>query len=321
METNDGQAARAETDILDDLEALDLAVSRVRTIGESMGLNPDDVEEVAQNSIVSLLTANAKNPHPFENWVVEKIDEAAKLGVEKALTAQEGAAQFADVQARLDLEERIASLEQSYGRELNSREIDDLAEWIRGDWTEWERRPSKGFHKYRMVSLDDPAVLYELKAYPAVSTHVGYAEQDDLEDEFEAGLIEDWEARLEVWNHLATSLGVPYAPAGLVSTERTAAARAVLAERGGAHAAAEQWLAGRRDVSDLLFAPWPFATADERVRVAELLAGRRRFADGLWSSAMGTAESDGVGEVPLLPASQFVPMDDPETFGFAFYPG
>lgn len=97
------------------------------------------------------------------------------------------------------------------------------------------------------------------------------------------------------WNHFALGMGTSTVPQGFNQPDVSLKSIESVRERGGVVAVASTVLAdgGRDALDDALFQPWPCAGLLMRRRIAEVLTiGRRRYAEGLWKSALDESTYD-----------------------------
>jgi hypothetical protein len=237
-----------------------------------------DADDIAQSALISLLEV----PGTKRKWSAREIGTAVyrnELGLKTEIA-----------EAREILSVVIVMEMSELGRDVTDAEIDRLVAEIVADWPPGKRRPPDNFH-VNVVPMSLSANVVSDEAVTIPAPPAADESFDWWEDELDTGFMTMIEAKERVWNHFAHDFGVARSPEGLISVIGATEARSSVALRGGALAVARQMLDAGPDAdwTDPFFLPWPFASTGQRARIAEFLLERRRYAEGLWESAMETA--------------------------------
>ncbi|WP_167047522.1 hypothetical protein [Salinibacterium sp. ZJ454] len=267
--------------------------SALNRIGRS-GLNSRDADDIAQEAIFDLLKHPPKNGSPAftPGLVVTSVKNKLAMALNERNNIRPE-----DARARRDLIDVVVSEESILGRALVRREVDDIAQRIRDNWHDPRHRPTENFHRDRShLSIDDETTgVMEL---PGTTQPV--REPVGMLYLLESGRINRAAAKRAVWNEVAAGFEVlPVTPQSISDTEARRA-RAELDARGGAAAAASNWLAGA-EPAGTLFTPWTDISEDAAHDIAVFLISRPNIAAAMWRSALETAA--GVGKRRLSSSS------------------
>ena len=315
-------------------ETLSTAQTQARQFAESCGLTAEDVEDIAQDAILHVLSRNG-----FGSMSAAVLRDAVGQAIEGEMSRR-ASRRSEDSDAR-DVLLELIELEQSIlERDLTPDEQLDLANSVRNGWPEGAVPPSANFAPRpwtsgvnhhgasdggpRFLSLSVPETEAEADAC-MFETFVPVDESEDwLEDELDDGFVTLSQVRKMAWNHFSEGFDVPRVPDRLVGMAATRAARESVHRRGGVVAVASALLAAGTDPDwgDPLFTPWPFADPANRGRIAQLLAcDRRQFAEDLWASAIDTVTDvveHGLVDSGLRPRS-FVPSNEAGMVGHVIW--
>lgn len=189
---------------------------------------------------------------------------------------------------------------QEHGREMTTREREELADSIRLAAPP-KHRPAIGFEKKQIaisldleVGEDGSTTIGDLlpsrgqDSDNATSTSMAAEVNDALEDESSSYKAAD--ARKNIWNILVQDDGPNVA---VKSLKDDRAHRSLVAAAGGAAAVALAWQEGETaeddPVNDALFAPFGSLSEKEREQVTQVLLRNPAYAEKVWDSAMAAA--------------------------------
>lgn len=281
--------ARAESEItlaegeLSSEQILEVAVLLARQAAYRNGLTPEDAEDIAQETVFSVLRTKARN----EGRIIEGglIRVASNALVSRLVDSHK---RHEDSRAFREWKLEVQRTEFEEGRHLTAKELDAIAVKIRENWHSPRHRPSVGFqHETKFVHIDAHSpdfadTLIKANHYAAEGTD----EQHALADKVESGEISKDAARRQMWNLIYQDSNVPESVRGRITDSR---ARTYTRTIGDALAVAHAWSEGKTTPAqeEALFAPFGEAvTESEKSAVVHAITSRPSIGHKLWRSAL-----------------------------------
>lgn len=282
---------------LSDLELLRTAQELARVAGIRAGLSAEDIEDVAQDTVLSVLTTQRNNGGKAVYGGL--VRQASRALVSRLVDTH---SRHEDSRAFTMWKRRVEEEQHTLGRHLTKAELDKLAEDIRANWHDPRHRPSVGFqHETKVVSFEGSARrLDETLGNPeSFASHTVKA-ADQLVDDMERPVgdpkrVGKDEARRHAWNVLSEDLDTARAIESSLDSDFAQRAYRAVNSLGGAVGVASRWLDGDFDDRDeakadaALFAPFGAITNAEKRSIAIALANRPEVANRLWKSALDFA--------------------------------
>ncbi|WP_150129187.1 hypothetical protein [Microcella alkaliphila] len=208
LDSADGRAAGDLTD----REILDQAIMLARIAGSRAGLNEQDIEDIAKETVFWVLrTKKAKGGIvtggllrvASRALVSRMVDSHIRHGDSRALTIRKRVA---------------ADREQELGRHLGADELDEMAANIRPNWQNHRHKPRIGFqHQVRFASTEAMGAVFS-DGHAAKSNDPDACGVRALADSVEDGLVPAAQAGLHVWNILAADSGAHLSVPGIIGT-------------------------------------------------------------------------------------------------------
>lgn len=225
-----------------------------------------------------------------------------------------------DMKAWRILSERRAEFEEATGKAMSTRQIAKLAEQIRNEWEDQNRKPNHEFYRdFATESIsgwnsDEDDSDRDNHPYAAAvataSTEEIALNQNDIEGAFTTAALDavdqgDGRSHIPMrlaHNAIAENRGTPMAQAGVMSQRRITHARKVVGITSEqVLAVVEDWANGVDDErTELLFAPYGELTNAEKTAIADMYRDLAPHAGDLYVSALMFANKRTLGEVEHL---------------------
>jgi hypothetical protein len=268
-----------------------IAVARMMAGRAGRQLNKQDLEDVAQDAITSILTSVKHGT--VVSLTPGLITAAIRNSVVHRQLVNSGL-RHEDASAIKKLESRVTISEQDLGRHLSEADLDALAQNIRETWKDQRHKPSAGFHRRITVLEMAGDVEDEALRIPADEQHnMERTTAGDLASQVENGDLSTANAKRKLWNALATDWDVPQAEGNIRPAEAERIKAAMRLGGGVAEALDTYWAGMSSTATSALFAPFGEINAESRVRVFTVLAARPAFADRIWEAALASATRPG----------------------------
>lgn len=274
---------RPESGGLSNREILSTSIELARISAHRVGLSREDTEDIAQETVLSVLVTRSKNGgQPVDGGLIRVVSRALVSRRVDTHRRHEDSRAF----ARWKLESERIQAER--GSALSERELNDLAAQIREKWENPRHRPSVGFqHETKFVSSDAMGAAYgDTMANPVHYSATGAVAAHNLADQLEAGEMKKDEAKRRLWNALSEDTGTVVAVEG--SLEPKVVRAHIKTVAGDAVSVARAWAAGDADAAQTtaLFAPFGRTTDDEKHAIAIAITSRPSTGHRLWESAI-----------------------------------
>jgi hypothetical protein len=141
-----------------------LAKSFAQAQSSLYGIAGHDIDDIAQDVVLSMLEQRRATPNPFTRNLVRTAVRHAAWAAERA---QLGRVRHEEAPLRAAFDRQVETFIQAFGEQPTRLEEDFIAELIRENWHDQKRRPRRGFHRpivvFSLDDLDDPdvAALWE----------------------------------------------------------------------------------------------------------------------------------------------------------------
>jgi DNA-directed RNA polymerase specialized sigma24 family protein len=245
--------------------------------------NWQDVEDVAQDAIVSVLT-NSRKP-AMTPGLLATTARTARAHQTYALAGL----RHEDVAGRNDLNAAVEAAEMFEHRIVSAAERAEMAAMTRDTWKDVRHKPRIGFEqRFRNVpledSFDDAEAIPSAEPVEAERHTAGHA----LVDAVESGKLSRDKAYLHVWDAFAAEAALPVcARASLDSASAAGAKRAVGEPAGTAKAIVAGVAAPHARAA--FFAPFGDLDDRQRANLVTAIAERPDYGGKLWQAALDAA--------------------------------
>lgn len=266
---------------LNDREILELASLLTRQAKFSHGLSDEDVQDITQETIYSVLKTQHRNGKPIRGGLIRLANRAIVSSFVDTHKRHE------DSRALRDWKLEVQRLEGLKGRSLTHAEMDAVAVEIRETWKDPRHKPSVGFqHETKIISSDGMTKSFaDTQATTEQYVAEGSDEAHEFADQVDSGEIKKDVARRRLWNVLGEQSGAPESIHGsLTESEARRYASAIQ----DAFAVASLWEYGdaTEEQATALFAPFGDLTLEQRGQVAKTITSRPKVGHKLWRSAL-----------------------------------
>lgn len=267
---------------LSDREILEQSITLARHAGIRAGLSDHDIEDIAQETVFSVLRTRDRNNAPITGGLLRVASRAlvSRL-VDSHIRHEDSAALTA-------WKQKSAAIEQELGRHLTPGELDTLATEIRDNWHNPRHKPRIGFqHQVRFASTEAMGAMFS-DVVAAPTTHQDSRQMLEMAESVEDRMIDPAVARLRIWNILAADSGAPRANEAALERKAAKAHKEAVAD---AVDVARAFLdgTGTDEQAASLFAPFGDLDARQRKQAARAIVSRPAVGDKLWRSALDFA--------------------------------
>lgn len=263
-------------------EILQTSIQLSRQAAYRLGLSPEDAEDVAQETVFSVLRTQSRNGGAAVNGGLIRV--ASNALVSRLVDSH---SRHEDSRAYREWKLEVQQVEFSEGRHLTAKELDAIATKIRNNWPNPRHKPSVGFqHETKLVYVDahSPDFADSLMR-DGGATAEGSFEQFEVVHKLGTGELTKPVVRRQMWNLINVDATVPESVRGSVSEAK---ARAYDNTVPDAVVTADAWLNGTATPAETeaLFAPFGSTTDAEKTAAANAIKSKPAFGHKLWRSAL-----------------------------------
>ena len=264
-------------------EILEVAILLSRRAARRNGLTAEDAEDIAQETVYSVLRTRARN----KGMAIEGglIRVASNALVSRLVDTHK---RHEDSRAYREWKLAVQGAEQARRRHLTAKELDEIAVEIRENWHSPRHRPHIGFqHETKFVHIDAYSSdfidsIVSSDHYIADGTHA----QNVLADRVEAGEVSKDVVRRQMWNLINQDSNVPESVRGSTTETRARAYARVVGDALAVASARENGDATQAQ-EEALFAPFgEHVTESEKMAVVHAITSRPSVGHRLWRSAL-----------------------------------